>query len=155
MGRRKGSPSLWHRLCSYDDRRKMEDMRTPCALCCQLLWRTLPPGISMNRSALSRKGFPLLSLMINFRVFSKTTWEPTFPVLSCFPMTFSSAKILHKSLPTDGNRRALLGLGHRVRAGAMLREQQAAPRRKERAFSFRAAITKPRRGLAPTERCVR
>lgn len=52
-------------------------------------------------------------------------------------------KMLHKSLPTDGNRRALLGLGRRVRAGAMLPKQQAVARRKERASSFRAAITKP------------
>lgn len=62
--------------------------------------------------------------------------------------------MLHKTVPTDGNRRALLGLGLRVCAGAMLRKQQAVPGRKERAFSFRAAITKPLRGLAPTEHRV-
>lgn len=35
--------------------------------------------------------------------------------------------MLHKTLPTDGNRRALLGLGLHVCAGAMLRKQQAVP----------------------------
>ena len=75
------------------------------------------PSISMNRYTSSRQGFPLFSLMINFRIFFNTKWETTFLVLSRLPMTFSSAKIFHKSLPTDGNRRALLGLGRRVCAG--------------------------------------
>lgn len=111
------------------------------------------PSVSMNRYTSSRQGFSLFSLMINFRIFFNTKWETTFLVLSCLPMTFSSAKIFHKSLPTDGNRRALLGLGRRVCARAMLRKQQAVPRRKERAFSFRAATTKPPRGLAPWALC--
>lgn len=46
-------------------------------------------------------------------------------------MTFiSSAKVLHKTLPTDGDWRALLWPGLHVRARAMLTEQQAGPGRK-------------------------
>jgi len=63
-------------------------------------------------------------------------------------LLFANDLFLSKNAPQDiANRweqRALLGLGHGVCAGAMLRKQQAVARRKERAFSVRAAITKPR-----------
>lgn len=62
-------------------------------------------------------------------------------------MTFSLAKMLHKTLPTDRDRRALLGQGLCVCAGAILREQQAA--RGGKPFSFRAAITEPAEGGHP------
>lgn len=61
---------------------------------------------------------------------------------------FPQHKMLHETLPTDRNRRTLLGLGHWERAGAKLRKQQAVPRRKGSASPFRAAMTKPPQGPA-------
>lgn len=120
-----------------EDRRRMENS----SMFSSVSWQ-YSDDISATRTS-STQGFPLVLLIRNFRIFFNTKWETTFLILSCLPMTFPSAKIFHKSLPTDGNRRALLGPGHRVRAGAMLRKQQAVPRGEERVLSFRAAITKP------------
>lgn len=156
-GEREGKPVPLTQTLQLWLEKKDKGWRIP--LCSPLsagsILMTFPPSVSITWYTSSTQGFPLFSLIRNFRIFFTTKWETTFLVLSCLPVTFLSAKIFHKSLPTDGNRRALLGPGRRVRAGAVLRKQQAVPRGEERVLSFRAAITKPPlQGLAPTERCV-
>lgn len=72
-----------------------------------------------------------------------------------FPSSFFTNDLffLSKSAPKDtANRWGLKSLavaGLHVRARAMLREQQAGPGRKERALSFRAAITEPAESWHP------
>lgn len=129
-GEREGKPVPLTQTLQLWLEKKDKGWRIP--LCSPLsagsILMTFPPSVSITWYTSSTQGFPLFSLIRNFRIFFTTKWETTFLVLSCLPVTFLSAKIFHKSLPTDGNRRALLGPGRRVRAGAVLRKQQAVPK---------------------------
>lgn len=118
-------PNLLAITATEGRQRRWEFLR---ALFCQLqrLFWTTPATIHICESVhLKQTEIPLVFTYDKLQVFFfQYQMRNYFLVLFCLPMTFSSAKMLHNTLPTDGNRRALLGLGNQVCTGATLRNSR-------------------------------